>query len=43
MTTIAFFDTKPYDRTYFERAAGADKIRWQGPRQIYINDPNSVK
>ena len=29
MTTVAFFDTKPYDRAYFERAAGADKIRWQ--------------
>ena len=29
MTTVAFFDTKPYDRTYFERAAGADKLRWQ--------------
>lgn len=29
ITTVAFFDTKPYDRAYFERAAGADKIRWQ--------------
>jgi len=29
MTTVAFFDTKPYDRAYFERAAGADNIRWQ--------------
>jgi len=29
MTTVAFFDTKPYDRAYFERAAGADTIRWQ--------------
>jgi len=29
MTTVAFFDTKPYDRTYFERAAGADKLSWQ--------------
>ena len=29
MTTVAFFDTKPYDRAYFERATGADEIRWQ--------------
>lgn len=29
MTTVAFSDNKPYDRAYFERAAGADKIRWQ--------------
>ena len=29
MTTVAFFDTKPYDRAYFERATGVDKIRWQ--------------
>ena len=29
MTTVAFFNTKPYDRAYFERAAGADQIRWQ--------------
>ena len=29
MTTDAFFDTKPYDRAYFERAAGADSLRWQ--------------
>ena len=29
LTTVAFFDTKPYDRAYFERAAGADAIRWQ--------------
>lgn len=29
MTIVAFFGTKPYDRAYFEHAAGADKIRWQ--------------
>ena len=29
MNTVAFFDTKPYDRQYFERAAGAGRLRWQ--------------
>lgn len=29
MIPIAVFDTKPYDRVYFERAAGTAKIRWQ--------------
>jgi len=26
---IAFYDTKPYDRDYFGRAAGADHLDWQ--------------
>lgn len=25
---IAFYDTKPYDRDYFGRAAGADRLEW---------------
>ena len=29
MTTIAFYDTKPYDRQHFERAAAAGRLRWQ--------------
>lgn len=29
MSTVGFFDTKPYDRAYFERAAGAETIHWQ--------------
>ncbi|MBI5773054.1 MAG: 2-hydroxyacid dehydrogenase [Verrucomicrobia bacterium] len=29
MNTVAFYDTKPYDREYFTRATGADQIRWQ--------------
>ncbi len=29
MNTVAFYDTKPYDRRYFERATGADRLRWQ--------------
>lgn len=29
MTTVAFFDAKPYDRAYFQRASGAEKVRWQ--------------
>lgn len=29
VNTVAFYDTKPYDREYFERAAGAEKLRWQ--------------
>ena len=29
MTTVAFYDTKPYDREYFESAAGADRMKWQ--------------
>lgn len=29
MNTIAFYDTKPYDRQYFERAAGTERLRWQ--------------
>ena len=26
---VAFYDTKPYDRDYFSRAAGADRHGWQ--------------
>lgn len=29
MTSVAFYDTKPYDRRYFERAAGADRLKLQ--------------
>ena len=29
MFPIAVFDTKPYDRVYFERAPDAASIRWQ--------------
>ncbi len=29
MTTVAFYDTKPYDREYFERNADAGRLRWQ--------------
>lgn len=29
MNTVAFYDTKPYDREYFERAVGAEKLRCQ--------------
>ena len=29
MIPIAVFDTKPYDRVYFERAPNAARIRWQ--------------
>jgi D-lactate dehydrogenase len=29
MTTVAFFDTKPYDREYMLAAAGAGDIRWE--------------
>ncbi len=29
MTTIAFYDTKVYDRQYFERAADAGRLRWR--------------
>jgi D-lactate dehydrogenase len=29
MITVAFFDTKPHDRLFFERAEGADQVRWQ--------------
>ena len=29
MNTVAFYDTKPYDREYFERADGAGRLRWQ--------------
>ena len=29
MTTIAFYDTKPYDREYFERAADSERLRCQ--------------
>ena len=29
MNTVAFYDTKPYDRQYIERAAGAERLRWQ--------------
>lgn len=28
MNTIAFYDTKPYDRQYFESAADAGRLRW---------------
>lgn len=28
MTTVSFYDTKPYDRDYMQAAAGADGIRW---------------
>jgi len=31
MITAAFYDTKPYDRTYFEQAPGAEQLR----RQFY--------
>lgn len=27
MTSVAFYDTKPYDRHYFDRAAGAERLR----------------
>lgn len=27
MLTIAFYDTKPYDRDYFERAGGSDQLK----------------
>lgn len=27
MTTVAVYDTKPYDRRYFERAEGAERLR----------------
>ncbi len=29
MNTVAFYDTKPYDREYFERAADAEQLRCQ--------------
>ena len=29
MNTAAFYDTKPYDRQHFERATGAERLRWQ--------------
>ncbi len=29
MNTVAFYDTKPYDREYFERAPGADGLRFE--------------
>ena len=29
MNTVAFFDTKPYDREYFERAPEASRLRFQ--------------
>lgn len=29
MKTVAFYDTKPYDRDYFERAPDAGRLRWQ--------------
>ena len=29
MNTVAFYDTKPYDREYFERAPEANRLRWQ--------------
>ena len=29
MNTVAFYDTKPYDREYFERATEAGRLRRQ--------------
>ena len=29
MHTIAFYDTKSYDRKYFENAPGTDRVRWR--------------
>ena len=29
MNTVAFYDTKPYDREYFERAPEANRLRRQ--------------
>lgn len=29
MRTVAFYDTKPYDRDYFQRAAHADQLAWR--------------
>jgi D-lactate dehydrogenase len=29
MNTVAFYDTKPYDRDYFERNPDASRLRWQ--------------
>lgn len=29
MPTIAFYDTKSYDRKYFETAPGAERISWR--------------
>ncbi len=29
MKTVAFYDTKSYDRQYFESAAGAERLNWQ--------------
>ncbi len=29
MTTVAFYDTKPYDRDYFERTPEAGRLRRQ--------------
>ncbi len=29
MNTVAFYDAKPYDREYFERAVDAGRLRWQ--------------
>lgn len=29
MNTVAFYDTKPYDREHFERAARAGEIQWR--------------
>jgi D-lactate dehydrogenase len=28
MKTIAFYDTKPYDRQFMTAAPGADELRW---------------
>jgi hypothetical protein len=28
MTTVAFYDTKPYDREYMLAAAGASQLSW---------------
>ena len=29
MKTVAFYDTKPYDRDYFQRATHADQLAWR--------------
>jgi len=29
MLNISFYDTKPYDREYFSRAVGSDRISWE--------------
>jgi D-lactate dehydrogenase len=29
MMNVSFYDTKPYDREYFSRAVGSDRIAWE--------------